>query len=134
MPLAEKGSGVPSPLPIRAHTTEADYKAMVLRAKEDIAAGEIFQVVLSQRFSAPFDLPADIGALAVPDATMLLEDRGQFLPFEFLPEPARHDQHVGLPVERKPLDVVEVGHLSQVIAASMDRRRSASEWAALPPF
>ena len=70
----------------------------------------------------------------VPDATMLLEDRGQFLPFEFLPEPARHDQHVGLPVERKPLDVVEVGHLSQVIAASMDRRRSASEWAALPPF
>jgi anthranilate synthase component I len=30
---------------------------MVARAKEYIAAGDIFQVVLSQRFSAPFSLP-----------------------------------------------------------------------------
>ena len=30
---------------------------MVLRAKEYIAAGDIFQVVLSQRFEAPFALP-----------------------------------------------------------------------------
>ncbi len=30
---------------------------MVLRAKEYIAAGDIFQVVLSQRFEAPFKLP-----------------------------------------------------------------------------
>ena len=30
---------------------------MVLRAKEYIAAGDIFQVVLSQRFEAPFTLP-----------------------------------------------------------------------------
>jgi len=58
MPLPEKGSTVATPLPIKAHTTESDYKSMVLSAKEDIVAGEIFQVVLSQRFSAPFDLPA----------------------------------------------------------------------------
>ena len=30
---------------------------MVARAKEYIGAGDIFQVVLSQRFSAPFTLP-----------------------------------------------------------------------------
>lgn len=33
------------------------YADMVARAKEFIAAGDIFQVVLSQRFSAPFTLP-----------------------------------------------------------------------------
>ncbi len=35
----------------------ADYEAMVLRAKEYIEAGDIFQVVLSQRFTSPFTLP-----------------------------------------------------------------------------
>jgi anthranilate synthase component 1 len=40
-----------------SNTTPAEYKAMVLRAKEYIAAGDIFQVVLSQRFEAPFTLP-----------------------------------------------------------------------------
>ena len=33
------------------------YKAMVDRAKDYILAGDIFQVVLSQRFSLPFQLP-----------------------------------------------------------------------------
>ena len=33
------------------------YKAMVTRAKDYIRAGDIFQVVLAQRFSAPFALP-----------------------------------------------------------------------------
>jgi anthranilate synthase component 1 len=33
------------------------YREMVLAAKEYIAAGDIFQVVLAQRFSAPFALP-----------------------------------------------------------------------------
>lgn len=33
------------------------YMEMVRRAKEYIAAGDIFQVVLSQRFSTPFSLP-----------------------------------------------------------------------------
>jgi anthranilate synthase component 1 len=41
-----------------SNTTPADYQAMVCRAKDYIAAGDIFQVVLSQRFSAPFPLPA----------------------------------------------------------------------------
>ena len=35
----------------------AEFKAMVERGKEYIAAGDVFQVVLSQRFSAPFTLP-----------------------------------------------------------------------------
>ena len=40
-----------------SNTPEADYLAMVEAAKEHIAAGDIFQVVLSQRFSTPFTLP-----------------------------------------------------------------------------
>ena len=41
-----------------SNTTPDEYKAMVDRAKEYIRAGDIFQVVLSQRFEAPFPLPA----------------------------------------------------------------------------
>ncbi len=41
-----------------SNTDEADYLEMVDRAKEYVRAGDIFQVVLSQRFTAPFDLPA----------------------------------------------------------------------------
>ena len=40
----------------RSNTAPEDFKHMVLRAKEYIAAGDIFQVVLSQRFEAPFAL------------------------------------------------------------------------------
>jgi anthranilate synthase component 1 len=40
-----------------SNTTPAEYEAMVKKAKDYIAAGDIFQVVLSQRFSSPFDLP-----------------------------------------------------------------------------
>ena len=40
----------------RSNTTPEEFKRMVLRAKEYIAAGDIFQVVLSQRFEAPFAL------------------------------------------------------------------------------
>ena len=35
----------------------AQYEAMVLKAKDYIAAGDIFQVVLAQRFTCPFPLP-----------------------------------------------------------------------------
>ena len=35
----------------------ADYRAMVLKAKEYILAGDVFQVVLAQRFTCPFPLP-----------------------------------------------------------------------------
>lgn len=40
-----------------SNTPPADYKAMVETAREYIAAGDVFQVVLSQRFEAEFDLP-----------------------------------------------------------------------------
>lgn len=40
-----------------SNTGEKKYLKMVERAKEYIGAGDIFQVVLSQRFSAPFHLP-----------------------------------------------------------------------------
>ncbi len=41
----------------QSNTTADEYRAMVLRAKEYILAGDVFQVVLSQRFEAPFPLP-----------------------------------------------------------------------------
>jgi anthranilate synthase component I len=40
-----------------SNTPSAEYERMVNVAKEYIAAGDIFQVVLSQRFAAPFELP-----------------------------------------------------------------------------
>jgi anthranilate synthase component 1 len=40
-----------------ANLTREDFHAMVLKAKEYILAGDIFQVVLSQRLSLPFRLP-----------------------------------------------------------------------------
>jgi len=39
-----------------SNTKPAEYEAMVRAAKEYIAAGDVFQVVLSQRFEAPFEL------------------------------------------------------------------------------
>ena len=41
----------------QSNTTPAEYKAMVLKAKDYIAAGDAFQIVLAQRFEAPFSLP-----------------------------------------------------------------------------
>jgi len=41
----------------RSNTAPDEFKRMVLRAKEYITAGDVFQVVLSQRFEAPFALP-----------------------------------------------------------------------------
>ncbi len=41
-----------------SNTDEARFLDMVAKAKEYIKAGDIFQVVLSQRFTAQFDLPA----------------------------------------------------------------------------
>lgn len=42
---------------MNSNTSQADYLAMVDRAKDYIGAGDIFQVVLSQRFETPFSLP-----------------------------------------------------------------------------
>jgi anthranilate synthase component I len=50
---AEEG---PLDVPTQSNTTPAEYKAMVARAKEYIAAGDAFQIVLAQRFEAPFTL------------------------------------------------------------------------------
>ena len=45
-----------APTPVASMTPE-EYCAKVLKAKEYIAAGDIFQVVLSQRLKVPFRLP-----------------------------------------------------------------------------
>jgi anthranilate synthase component I len=58
-PLDKEAAGAPAgPLavPPTSNTTPDEFKANVARAKEYIAAGDIFQVVLSQRFEAPFSL------------------------------------------------------------------------------
>jgi anthranilate synthase component 1 len=56
-PTAMAGVHLALPAPV-SNTPAADFMAMVERAKEYIAAGDIFQVVLSQRFSVPFTLPS----------------------------------------------------------------------------
>jgi anthranilate synthase component 1 len=59
-PLAHAPPNIPAgPLTVwpSSNTTPAEYERMVNVAKEYIAAGDIFQVVLSQRFEAPFELP-----------------------------------------------------------------------------
>ena len=43
--------------PSQSNTSPEAYRDMVLRAKDHIAAGDIFQVVLSQRFESDFSLP-----------------------------------------------------------------------------
>ncbi|WP_394706997.1 anthranilate synthase component I family protein [uncultured Erythrobacter sp.] len=57
MPAAPTDA-VPGSLPDLAPVIAPDdYKAMALRAKDYILAGDIFQVVLAQRFTCPFTLP-----------------------------------------------------------------------------
>ena len=50
-------SSAGSELELAPVMAEADYKAMVAQAKDYIVAGDIFQVVLAQRFTCPFALP-----------------------------------------------------------------------------
>lgn len=59
-PLPLSGGHVNAALPAEptAHTGRERYKAMVEKAKDYMRAGDIFQVVLAQRFSVPFTLPA----------------------------------------------------------------------------
>ncbi len=45
---------LPDPTPVMP---QGRYKSMVLKAKDYITAGDIFQVVLAQRFTLPFTLP-----------------------------------------------------------------------------
>jgi anthranilate synthase component 1 len=57
LPLTNAVEPPPGDVTPLGNMTEADYVGMVARAKEYIKAGDIFQVVLSQRFSLPFFLP-----------------------------------------------------------------------------
>ncbi|HRQ61311.1 MAG TPA: anthranilate synthase component I [Alphaproteobacteria bacterium] len=52
----QKPSSLPLPLPVESNTSREGYHKMVDRAVEYIRAGDIFQAVLSQRFTVPFDL------------------------------------------------------------------------------
>ena len=54
--LVEYDTG-PLDVPPKSNTSAAEYKAMVAKAKDYIAAGDAFQIVLAQRFEAPFSLP-----------------------------------------------------------------------------
>ncbi|MEM6827319.1 MAG: anthranilate synthase component I [Pseudomonadota bacterium] len=53
-PRAAHDAPAPELTPVMAGD---EYKAMVSRAKDYIVAGDIFQVVLAQRFTCPFSLP-----------------------------------------------------------------------------
>jgi anthranilate synthase component 1 len=48
---------LPTGVPIESNMTKAEYFDVVARAKEYIMAGDVFQVVPSQRFRRPFALP-----------------------------------------------------------------------------
>ncbi|MGI9424729.1 MAG: anthranilate synthase component I family protein, partial [Hyphomicrobiaceae bacterium] len=60
-PLEHPGPSLPNDKIVSgdpvSNTTPAEFTEMVNRATEYIKAGDVFQVVLSQRFSAPFQLP-----------------------------------------------------------------------------
>ncbi len=59
-PLPRRSTPVPTheDVPSLSNTTPAEYRALVEKCKAYTRAGDIFQVVPSQRFSAPFTLPA----------------------------------------------------------------------------
>lgn len=46
-----------APFEVRAHQTQVEFEASVRRIQEDIAAGEIYQAVLSQRFDVSTEAP-----------------------------------------------------------------------------
>ena len=56
-PSAAIPAHLPTGVPIESNMTKAEYFDVVARAKDYIAAGDVFQVVPSQRFSRPFALP-----------------------------------------------------------------------------
>ncbi|MCT2399526.1 anthranilate synthase component I [Novosphingobium mangrovi (ex Huang et al. 2023)] len=56
VPVAPVLTDLPEPQATPVMAAE-DYKAMVLKAKDYIEAGDIFQVVLAQRFTCEFTLP-----------------------------------------------------------------------------
>ena len=77
----ERLEDAPLPEPV-ANMGRSDYHAMVEQAKEYIRAGDIFQVVPSQRFTLPFRLPALAFYRALrrtnPSPFLFLLDFGEF--------------------------------------------------------
>jgi anthranilate synthase component 1 len=55
--MRETGNGAAAQPQPASNVTREAYHRMVVKAKEYIAAGDIFQVVPSQRFAVPFTLP-----------------------------------------------------------------------------
>jgi anthranilate synthase component 1 len=53
LPLIDAQESVPR-LEVRSNTTQENFEAAVVQAKEHIAAGDAFQIVLSQRFETDF--------------------------------------------------------------------------------
>ncbi len=58
IPTSEQKTALSTPLDISSNMSEQAFHGMVDKAVEYINAGEIFQAVLSQRFSVDFDLSA----------------------------------------------------------------------------
>ena len=58
LPAAGANATPPEQQQIQSNISPEDYLALVVRAKEYILAGNIFQVVPSQRFRRPFALPS----------------------------------------------------------------------------
>jgi len=93
--LAETKAALQKPLPtspprqlvhgeVRSNFSEKDFCRAVLQAKEHIRAGDIFQVVLSQKFSqpvsaAPFDIYRALRVINPSPYLYFLRHRGQTL-------------------------------------------------------
>jgi anthranilate synthase component 1 len=93
--LAETKAALQRPLPtfaprqpargeLRANFSEGDFCRAVLQAKEHIRAGDVFQVVLSQKFSqpvsaAPFDIYRALRAINPSPYLYFLRHHGQTL-------------------------------------------------------
>ncbi len=85
--------------------TQADYEGFVERSKEYIRAGDIFQVVLSQRFERPYDRPAlDLYRalrLVNPSPYMFIMDTGEYAVVGASPEV--HVRLTGRRIETRPI-------------------------------
>ncbi|MGA1794808.1 MAG: anthranilate synthase component I [bacterium] len=80
-PISLLEEPVAAPLPLRSNFEPADFKRAVQQAKEYIAAGDIIQVVLSQRFSTtiscdPFDIYRSLRLINPSPYMFLLKHHG----------------------------------------------------------
>lgn len=89
LPTAVDVLGASEPGPVQANLTQAEFEAAVRRAKEHITAGDIFQVVLSQRLSRV----TSAGPFAIYRALRRLNPSPYMYYFDFAglsgPEPLR---------------------------------------------